>query len=263
MAKFKFTAQKFESILEEYAEIREKTIPEAVHLNARLLCIELARRTQPFGDNLQSGTIRVEKDIGKVIKTPDAISKMVSFVKNKSLKKRLGEAVSAGDFTKMGFLLEILGFLKSWGGFENITSLQGLFYVHQNARNKTTGKTVGKQSKLYITSERNLDSYVTEVKKKVGMSKAGWAACALGLTKVNKGSLTQGFPPAVMDAMRRGSGDVQDYTNNLINPKVALTNKIPWVDRICSETEQSNAGAVVVVKMIKQMEMILKKRQKI
>jgi len=95
------------------------------------------------------------------------------------------------------------------------------------------------------------------------MSKAGWAACALGLTKVNKGSLTQGFPPAVRDAMRSGSGDVQDYTNNLTNPKVVLTNKIPWVDKICSETEQSNAEAVVVVKMIKQMEMILKKRQKI
>jgi hypothetical protein len=188
---------------------------------------------------------------------------MVSFVDNKGLKKRLGEAVSAGDFTKMGFLLGILGFLKSWGGFENITSLQGLFYVHQNARNKTTGKTVGKQSKLYITSEKNLDSYVTEVQKKVGMSKAGWAACALGLTKVNKGSLTQGFPPVIVKAMQQGSGSVSDYTNNLLNPKVFLTNKIPWLDRICSESDQSNAGAVIIVKMIKQMEMILKKRQKI
>jgi len=247
----------------EYAEIREKTIPEAVHLNARLLCIELARRTQPFGEDLNTGNLRVKKDIGKVIKTPDAISKMVSFVDNKSLKKRLGEAVSAVDFTKMGFLLGILGFLKSWGGFEHITSLQGLFYIHQNARNKNTGRTVGKQSKLYITSENNLDSYVKEVQKRVGMSKAGWAACALGLTKVNKGSLTQGFPSVLKDAMRSGSGEVRDYTNNLTNPKVALTNKIPWVDRICSESDQDKAGAVVVVKMINQMKMILKKRQKI
>lgn len=263
MAKFQFTKKKFDSIMEEYAVIREKTIPQAVHLNARLLCIELARRTQPFGDDLKSGNIRVKRDIGKVIKTTDAIAKMVSWVKNSSLKKRLKEAVSAGDFKQMNFLLEILGFLKGWGGFQQITSQQGIFYIHQDARSKTTGKTVDKQSKLYITDKNNFDSYVTEIQKRVGMSKAGWAACALLLTKVNKGSLTQGFPPLVKDAMRKGSGEVKDLTNNLSNPKVTLINKIPWVSSICTEADQSKAEAVVVVKMINQMKAILKKRQKI
>jgi len=49
MAKFKFESLKFEQIMKDYAEIREVTIPDAVMLNARLLCVELARRTQPFG----------------------------------------------------------------------------------------------------------------------------------------------------------------------------------------------------------------------
>ena len=49
MAKFKFESVKFEQIMKDYAEIRAVTIPDAVMLNARLLCVELGRRTQPFG----------------------------------------------------------------------------------------------------------------------------------------------------------------------------------------------------------------------
>ena len=67
MAKFKFESVKFEQIMKDYATIREVTIPDAVMLNARLLCVELARRTQPFGENSTAGTIRVKNDIGKII----------------------------------------------------------------------------------------------------------------------------------------------------------------------------------------------------
>ena len=49
MAKFKFESLKFEQIMKDYATIREVTIPDAVMINARLLCVELGRRTQPFG----------------------------------------------------------------------------------------------------------------------------------------------------------------------------------------------------------------------
>jgi len=70
MAKFKFESVKFEQIMKDYAEIREVTIPDAVMLNARLLCVELARRTQPFGNDDTSGKTRVKNDIGKIIKPP-------------------------------------------------------------------------------------------------------------------------------------------------------------------------------------------------
>jgi len=67
MAKFKFDATQFKEIMKDYSEIVEKTIPDAVALSARLLCVELARRTQPFGNKAESGIGRTTKDIQKII----------------------------------------------------------------------------------------------------------------------------------------------------------------------------------------------------
>jgi len=108
-----------------------------------------------------------------------------------------------------------------------------------------------------------MNTYKESVLKKVGIAKAGWASCALKLKKVNKGSLTAGFPKWVT----RHTGDfdnggVQDMTSDLKNPRVEVTNKTPWADNVIPASEQLNALSVVSTKMKKQMEAILKKRQK-
>jgi hypothetical protein len=100
------------------------------------------------------------------------------------------------------------------------------------------------------------------VQKRVGISKGGWADCATQLKKVNKGGLLAGFPTWVKKAMKSGSGKVQDMTSDIKNPRVHLTNNVPWADNVIPESQQAGAIAVVVVKMRNQMNMILKKRQK-
>jgi len=261
MAKFKFESLKFEQIMADYAEIREVTIPDAVMLNARLLCVELARRTQPFGEEQTSGTIRVKNDIGKIIKNTEQLDEYADRVGSQRIKARLNVLIKSGRFDIVETILRNIGFLNKWTGMEVIGATK-MKSVHNEARNKTTGRTKSRGSKLFIASDSDKETYISEVQKRVGISKGGWADCATQLKKVNKGGLLAGFPTWVKKAMKSGSGKVQDMTGDIKNPRVFLTNNVPWASNVIPESEQDNATAVVVVKMRNQMNQILKKRQK-
>ena len=261
MAKFKFESLKFEQIMKDYATIREVTIPDAVMLNARLLCVELARRTQPFGDKQESGTIRVKNDIGKIIKNTEQLDEYADRVGSQRIKARLKALIKSGRFDIVETILRNIGFLNKWTGMEVISGSK-MKSVHNQARNKTTGRTKSRGSKLFIASDSDHATYIEEVQKRVGISKGGWADCATQLKKVNKGSLLSNFPKWVIKAMRSGSGKVKDMTSDLKNPRVEMTNDIPWARNVITKSEEEFAKAVIVTKMKKQMEAILKKRQK-
>ena len=262
MAKFKFESVKFEQIMKDYATIREVTIPDAVLLNARLLCVELARRTQPFGNDETAGKTRVKNDIGKIIKPPVQLLAMANKVENKKIAQRLKALIMNQRYDIVETIFRNLGFLNKWTGLEFLDSKSAIKTHHQDARVKPTGRTKTRGSKLFISSGSELNTYITEIQKRVGISKGGWAECASQLKKVNKGGLLTGFPSWVKKAVRSGSGSVQDLTSNIKSPKVTLTNNVPWVSQILPASEQLNALSVVATKMRNQMNMILKKRQK-
>ena len=262
MPKFKFTATKLENILTDYAQIREQTIPDAVVANARLLCVELARRTQPFGaDNKAraAGEGRTTKDIGKIIKTEDQLTQMASRVNTDKIRDRLMSLVSGGRFDVVEKIFSNIGFLKTWGGME-IISGGAIKSIHKGARNSTTGRTKSRGTKLTIAKQGELDSYIAGVIKRVGLSKAGWAECAKQLPQVVQGSMTRGIPGWV--TRNTGSGSVQDRSRNASNPSVQLTNSTPWASQIIPQSEIASAKAVVITKMIQQMQRILKYREK-
>jgi hypothetical protein len=231
MPKFKFEAHKLESILKEYAEIRQVEIPQAVLINGRLLAKELARRTQPFGTKADAGQQRVRNDIGKVIKDSTRVEEMIDKVSDGRIAARL----------------------------KQLSDPKG---PHQANRDPRTGRTRKKGDKLYI-AQNDISSYVEETAKRVGLSKAGWAVAAEGLpsTVANKRS-SYDFPAFVKANMDRASGSAQDNTRNIANPTVTLTNATPWIDRICPATERMNAVSVVISKMKTQMAKILKERKK-
>ena len=263
MPKFKFTATKLENILTDYAQIREQTIPDAVVANARLLCVELARRTQPFGDDNKAraaGEGRTTKDIGKIIKTEDQLTQMALEVDSEKIRNRLLFLITGGRFDVVQRIFSNIGFLNTWGGMQIISS-GDIKSTHNDSRIKTTGRTRARGWKLNIAKQGELDSYIAGVIKRVGLSKAGWAECAKQLPQVVKGSMTRGIPGWV--TRHAGSGSVQDNSRNLKNPSVKLTNSTPWADRVIPEKEFERAKAVVIVKAIEQMKRILKYREKV
>lgn len=279
MAKFKFESLKFEQIMKDYATIREVTIPDAVMLNARLLCVELARRTQPFGAD-DKAKLTGEKAITRDL-VGGRSSSAVHSRRRAGIFGIIGAAMQeAGGYAwyKTGENVRLFvgkdgyayGTEKSYfrpdASMTDMRSFHKKFFL--NGKMSSAGsrdKTIGRWKfldKMFV-SEATMNAYKETVLKKVGIAKAGWASCALKLKKVNKGSLIAGFPKWVT----RHTGDfdngrVQDMTADRKNPRVEVTNKTPWASDVIPASEELRAKSVVATKMKKQMEAILKKRQK-
>jgi len=187
---------------------------------------------------------------------------MANKVENKKIAQRLKSLIMSQRYDIVETIFRNLGFLNKWTGLEFLDSKGAIKTHHQDARVKPTGRTKTRGSKLFISSGSELNTYITEIQKRVGISKGGWADCATQLKKVNKGGLLANFPPWVKKAMRSGSGKVQNMTSDIKNPRVVLTNNVPWASNVIPASEQLNALSVVATKMRSQMNRILKKRQK-
>jgi hypothetical protein len=271
MAKFKFESVKFEQIMKDYATIREVTIPDAVSLNARLLCVELARRTQPFGDNNKA------RETGEKAITGDLIGRK----RRVGIFGAIGAAMSeeggyswykTGDNVRLFVGKDGFAYGTEKMMFRPDASTSEMRAFHKknfvNGKMSSAGsktRNIGRWKfldKMFVSKE-TLDEYIQKAIKKVGIAKAGWANCALQLKKVNKGKLTASIPPWVIrHTADFKNGTTQDLTSDIKNPRVVMTNTTPWASSVIPSSEQAMAVAVVVTKMKTQMNTILKKRQK-
>ena len=258
--KFQFDKTPFEKIMQEYATLREVDIPTAVAINARLLCVELARRTQPFGTKPEAGLQRTKNDITKIIKFPVHVLGMIAKVENMKIRNRLRVLYINQRWDVIARIFGNIGYLKKYGEFEHLNSGQ-IKPIHQKHRNPRTGRTRRRADGLFIANASDLDKYIKEVQKRVGLSKAGWAQCALQLPKVVSGSMTRGIPSWVIKAAKQ-NGILKNRLGNKDNPEVTMTNTTPWADRVCDSYQVAKASAIVVSKMKNQMKQILRGRMK-
>lgn len=267
MAKFKFENLKFEQIMKDYATIREQTIPDAVHANARLLCVEFARRTQPFGDDKgkRDGNAAIARDLlgGK---------------KRAGIFAPISPAIEEGfRFSKSSDNVRL--FVKKNGEvygtekrlFRPDASASTLRSFHKqnfiNGKMSSAGsrtRNIGRWKfvdKMFVTPS-TLNDYVASVQKKVGIAKSGWAACAKQLRRVVSGSMTRGIPGWVTRHLGDYNlGNVEDRTKNKNFPTVVLTNTCKYADAVLPMSQAIEGMNIVSNKMKKQMEMILKKRK--
>jgi hypothetical protein len=225
-----------------------------------LLAVEFGRRTQPFGNKQEAGESRVKNDIGKIIKTnasDDGPNEMILKVENARIRERLEQLAAGGRWDVVKIIFKNIGFLNVWSDLEPIGA--GAYNrIHQDHRNPRTGRTRKRGDKLYVTDQNTLNGYITEIQKRVGLSKGGWAEAA---RQINTRYGARGLPPWV--TRHDGGGVAVDHTNDLREPTVTLTNSIPWVDRILPLTERIKAQQVVVAKMKKQIAKILEKAAKV
>ena len=271
MAKFKFQTEGLKNILEEYAELREQVIPDAVVAASRLLCVELARRTQPFGKEdgaKKAGEKAITRDLrgrggsGSVRAglfsghdfTPDMGFEWYATGPNVRLfiskdghaygtdKSYFKENVSQGEMRSFHKSKFVNGKMSSAGG-----------------RTRDIGR--WKFIEKWFIPKATLDSYVDSQILKVGWAKSAWAACARELRKVTSGSATREIPTWVTRHDSPNS-DVIDNSRDLNNPRVTLTNATKYASQVLPQSEVQNAKNIVIGKMINQMTQILKKRKK-
>jgi hypothetical protein len=275
MPKFKLTNLKFEQIMKDYAEILETTIPDAVHMSARILCVELARRTQPFGNKTGEEKIS-EKAIAKDIyggrrSSAKGKGRAGLFAHVTPRQIAYADNFSSSDYitvhaTKKGDIYGIdrAHFLPD-ASTSDIASIHRANFV--NGKMSAAGgdtHNIGRWKFInkYFVPKPALEAFVAAQYAKVGIAKSGWAWCATKLKKVGSGSMTRDIPKWVTRHLGDyGLGEVQDNTTNTSAPTVILTNTCKYADKVLRETEKLQALSIVGGKMKKQMERILKHRQ--
>lgn len=253
-------ADNLKSVMEQFATITGKGIPELMRSNARLCAVELANRTQPFSVGKGAGTkaksageTRTANDIGKVIKTRERLDEIFSKTQSASLRASLEKLAAAGRWGELRAVLQKLGF----GALEFVSG-QGIRAAHKANRSKTTGRAFNKPSTLYIATT-GLPAYMKEVVKRVGLSKSGWADCAKQIGGV-KGDGARGIP-AFAKRHNAGFGDVTESINGA-NTSFTMVNSIPWADKVCRPSEQRTALTIAKSKMIEQMRRAIKAASK-
>lgn len=256
-----FNNAPFKDLMQKYATIREKTIPDSIRLHARLLCVELAMRTQPFGKNesdVKSGEGAIRRDL-------------------------LGRAMQrAGLFGAVGIVTPYsTGNVRLYVFGGHAYGLDKTHYRPDagegdmrdfHKANFKDGKVTSAGSrtldvgrwkfveKMYV-NKKTLGSYVNYVLDHVGIAKSGWSGCCELLPKVVAGSMTRGIPSWVTRHVR-GSSEVIDRTDDPDNPSIVVKNLVPWASSVCPYQQVIVALTDVKIKAIKQLNYVLKSQGK-
>ena len=271
MPKFKFETKGLQNILEEYAELREQTIPDAVVASARLLCVELARRTQPFGDKDNAKKAGEKAIIRDLLGRGGGGSVRAGLFASGDFNDGMGyEWYATGPHVRLFISKDGYAYGTDKSFFKQDVSQGEMRAFHKskfvNGKMSSAGgrdRSIGRWKFLdkWFVPKAALTSYVDSQILKVGWAKAAWAACARELRKVTSGSATRGIPSWVTRHDSPNS-DVVDNSRNLTNPSVTLINATKYASDVLPASEVQNAKNIVIGKMVNQMRNILKKRQK-
>jgi hypothetical protein len=250
---------------------RGRGLAVGLRKEARLVAVNLAFQTQPFGGSkaitaggdsgLKQGEGTVERDIRKVIKVPqdlfgeiqaqsDGAARGFVFLMK---KRRYQEARELLDRLNIGTLTSA-----------RVGPMDGSLHRKAQRPIPARPRIPRKQPPVLITDDASqLRSYVKKVQKNVGIAKAGWASCAqqLGGTAGRMTSATgqqQAVPAWVKrHAGGKGSGTVIDQSEKLLNATVRMINHVPWVSKCLTDKQAQVALDIQREKMLKRLEIIL------
>jgi hypothetical protein len=266
------------SRMREYANIVGKDIQIELRRHARLACVELANTTQPFGDEKgrAKGEKAVEVDISKVFYTPTPYGGFVTQLSEMAHKSHAYRASKSNrgfdaDSATLKFTDRINGYAASGNmkALERLANnfkwqgIEGDFYpqAHWNARTGRRAKVPKRAGNMTLVMKRQsqLDAYIERMKKKVGMTKAGWAVCADKMPETNiKGSMTRGIPQWVTRNKKHrvpaaSSVDASSTFTDTRNPSVKMTNAVPWTSDNLSPAQAIAAMQIARHKFVKMM----------
>jgi hypothetical protein len=256
--------------LHEFEQVVKREASSAVRQFARLACVNLANATQPYSGKGDDGASRnkqakalgekaVEVDISKVFYTPDsggfarAIKERVassnrSEDSKKKFNARLDGYISSGNKAALKKIVEDFG----WRGV--VDSVDPA--LHQQARSGPRRKVNKRRGQMHMVlggRKGAIGTYTNKIKKRVGIAKSGWAACAQQISVDQKQKSTTGIPAWVTRHAGGREGSVSDLSRNARNPRVRMTNNIPWTSQVLSKSAERSALQLARDNFIKYM----------
>ena len=248
--------------MKKYQEVTGKEISGSLRRGARLLAVNLAYSTPPYGKNEEAeklGERAVQNDILRVYTPATPIStkyptKQSSFkeqiqkfiTKNQRLQKAILAAINSSNGEK----------LKSVVG--NLPSFSRLFFdskvdtsIHAKTRNAYGRVRKGWKGSNIVMNSNDLQDYIKRKQDLVGLSKAAWAACAIDVQADVKDFLS-GIPAWVKRHVSKVPHNVVDSSLALA-PRITLTDKLPWADKALRESDHKEAIRISREKFYKSM----------
>lgn len=214
----------------------EKSIREVIRAQARLLAVELARRTQPFGDGpdaQEQGRKATRRDIRRVFKGPDDMRARFQG----SLPGTLGASILR--YIESGSITRLREVLASLSRPINVTSTLDPNF-HQKQRN-SRGRIPKGRRMIYVADQSAIDEYIVAEEKLVGKAKGGWAAAARALGGA------RGIPSWV--SRQKSAGGITNRLDSKTAPAVVLRNSVSYASVAISTPEIANAFTVQRNKM--------------
>lgn len=223
-----------------------KTMQEVLPPEARLLAVELARYTQPFGDGRAKGEGAIKRDYGRVYPEMDSefvlkqVEKRAGKGQENSTKRRWERYAKAED---QGALREMAHDMKL-GEVARRASPS----FHKSRWNR--GK-LRKGKMQFVSSRASVNTITNKAVKMVGFAKAGWAVCASLLGGM------RGIPQWVT-RHRNSPGRVVDKSKAPNHPSIQIINGINYTSQVLSQTAKSQAIRDREIKLKKRIDQVLK-----
>lgn len=242
----------FQRALLRFAAYKNKGIPGVVRAQARLMCVNLAHNTQPYGNDDAArfhGQNAVRRDLSKVFIGSERLVEIARAglsTRNRASHMLL-VAAETGNLEGMRTAWQILS-------QRPITAAKSPDESwHQSQRNGR-GRVRGKGRLMIVASDSALRLYRLRKEKLVGFAKSGWATAArmIGGTRGIAGWVTR----------NKGPGDAEDLTNDSDNPRVILTSSVRYISMVLPDTEVQAALKIQREKMQRAIEIQMNQEAK-
>lgn len=239
--------------LERYALATGKAFSQVVKQEGRLICVNLAFQTKPFGDNdigKQQGVLAIRRDLKRVYLTVgniyDELLKLAGDGKKtgEQLAKAFYGAVQRGDLERARKILRSTG-LKF--GSVPLGKFDG--GAAHRSRRGSRGRVNGRHPSLIVTDRKALRAYRTKIEKNVGIAKSGFVEPARALGGA------RGIPRWV--TRHKGNGVIEDHSADLLYPHVRIINQVPWIKEALNDRQAAEAMRMQREKMQRHMQTVL------
>jgi hypothetical protein len=233
--------------MKKLEEVTGRQVAMTLKRGARLLAINVARSTPPYGlgaDAKKAGEQAVQNDVLRVMKPlyPTIfayLTKATSFVeeisklKSKNLIKSMTQAGSAND------LQAIFNNAGQFGKLTVNADANSAHDVYHGSRNAYGRVGKGWKGRNIIYDPGSLNTFIRAKQALVGMSKAAWAALAVKVGSDVKNPLA-GIPAWVKRHIATVPCTVDDNSDQSL-PTIKLTSQIPWADKALRRADYDEA----------------------
>lgn len=237
--------------LQALGNVLHRPIRDVLDSGARVAAISLAKSTEPKGTGAEAkdeGEKAVARDILLVYGNA---GRAFEAIRNPTAKKQFWRLCKQREFDVATGIALQNGV--NVGDFDGGTA-------HKAARRKKR-PVILKTTKpsIYIIEPRErkkLDRYIKESKDDVGTAKGGWADCVRAIGGNIRGLREDGDITASWITAKRkaGGAGAAHHGGTDENPTIVITNRIPYVDQMLSNSARNYALKVAHDRMIENLE---------